>query len=428
MQLELEAVRAFAACCAVSPELARKQAEGCRVGPESFEDSGLGALYGFLSAQVERGERPDVIVAKRALQGLVKEKVLLDVLTTDSGHANTGPRLQQVYDAACRRQTLGVLASVAASLKDTTKPYQDAVSRLVDHLASNKAPEPVRTLQTDVTRFMERLDAMVRGGFQRVIPTGIPGLDKLIGGLQPTLTVIGGMEGVGKSALISAIVRNIAQAGVKVGVFSLEDEAGWLVDRFVAKGAGVALSTVLYGGLTGASQVSIGDATQHTWEISPNILVRDTPGMTTKEIVLSAKAMCEQGAKAIIVDHLGEIRIQRSDRHDLDIAEAVQDLRAISKRYTVPMVLVCHMKRREGLDKYSEPRSTDFAFSSSLEKMARVALGISLTKRDDYTRMRVSVLKQTNGAAGTFVDIPVEWRAAMADTFEIEQPKDAVPT
>ena len=106
------------------------------------------------------------------------------------------------------------------------------------------------------------------------------------------------------------------------------------------------------------------------------------------------------GVKAIVVDHLGEVRMARTERHDLDITECLQQLRALAKTYGVPVVVACHIRRRDGLLQQHAPVLTDFANSSGIERMARVAIALS---RPDEETLAVHVLKQTQGPSGITV-------------------------
>jgi hypothetical protein len=118
--------------------------------------------------------------------------------------------------------------------------------------------------------------------------------------------------------------------------------------------------------------------------------------------------------KAIFVDHLGEVRVNRTDRHDRDIGEALRELRAIADAHRVPIVVLCHVKRRDGVGE--EPRLTDFAFSADVERTARVALAIVKPGED---RQGIHVLKQTQGASGVVVRLRFNAPAAMTTNEEI---------
>jgi len=118
------------------------------------------------------------------------------------------------------------------------------------------------------------------------------------------------------------------------------------------------------------------------------------------------------GCKAVLLDHLGELRYPGGpgERFDLQIADALGQLRGLAKQYGVPVVVACHLRRREGLSITDEPKLTDFANSASIERMARVALGLSRSEG----RLRVSVLKQTNGQSGVSVELDLNEPAGIA--------------
>jgi hypothetical protein len=108
------------------------------------------------------------------------------------------------------------------------------------------------------------------------------------------------------------------------------------------------------------------------------------------------------------------MRLERSDRYDLDIADALAGLRDIAKRHQLPVVVASHVRRRQGLTVDDAPSLTDFANSSAPERMARVALGLSKVSGG----IRCSVLKQTNGPSGAEVGLKLVEHAAMVSNTE----------
>jgi replicative DNA helicase len=144
-----------------------------------------------------------------------------------------------------------------------------------------------------------------------------------------------------------------------------------------------------------------------------HILCDDRAPLSVADVVTTARRMVSQGAKAIFVDHLGEVKLERSERHDLDLGEALQSLRNLAKSSRVPVVVLSHLRRREGLNVDSEPRLTDFAFSSGIERMARVALGLWQGTRDGRDILQVTVMKQTQGKSGITVGLELDRTAGV---------------
>ncbi len=257
--------------------------------------------------------------------------------------------------------------------------------------------------------FLDALDQVQNGRKESVLATGIDALDFLVGGLQRTLTILGALPGVGKSALIAAIVRNLIARNVRVGLLSLEDEGEWVARRLLSEAALVPLFVLGKKPLGPHQMQRVGEASSNLHDHLKNLVCDDTSGMGVPEVLATARRMIAMGCKAILVDHLGEIRLDRTERHDLDIAHALQELRGLAKTYGVPVVVACHLRRREGLTPMDPPRLTDFAFSAAIERMARVALGLYRVKGNNGhpDAMGVALLKQTEGPSGFVFDLDV---------------------
>jgi len=213
------------------------------------------------------------------------------------------------------------------------------------------------------------------------------------------------------SALVAGVLRNLSSRGVVSGLLSLEDERLWLTRRLLAHAASVPVFVLANKPLARSQQERVLECAPTLHAMLGKVLCDDRPGLTSSEVVASARRMVARGAKAVLVDHLGEIRLERTDRHDLDISDALRDLRSLAKSHRVPVVVLTHLRRREGLTVTDEPRLTDFAFSSGVERMARVALGLYRSDRDD--ELRCAVLKQTQGVSGVSVTLRLAAQAGV---------------
>ncbi len=402
-KLEAQTLAALANAAAVDLPTALAALDAVQLAGEDFSEEPLRRVWAVMEPMLRDNRVPDMF-AVEALLGASANRALLSelFLSQDSGHPLERMRLMR--DLSDRRKALESLRRVAVVLQDTTQTFANAISEAGKALQGFEGKgEAARPGSEDVFALLDHLEQVQAGTREPVLRTGIEALDGVIGGLQPTLTIIGALPGVGKSAVLASILRNLGGNKVRCGLLSLEDERGWLTRRLLAEAAAVPLFVLANRPLTSAQKRRIDDTAQGVYDTLQNIIIDGRPALGVPEVVASAREMVTRyGAKAILVDHLGEIRLQRSDRHDLDIADALLQLRAIAKTYRVPVVVACHLKRREGLGIDSEPRLTDFAFSAAVERMARVALGLS---RNGENGLTVHVLKQTNGQAGVSVDL-----------------------
>lgn len=418
-KLELEALKALAGEASVSRESAVEALDETGACAEDCQSPEARTLWAAMEATLRGGQPLDAVSLLHRLPTLPRAFV---VEALDGPPGVAPQRLSLLRQESLRRQYIEALRQVARVVTDKSQPLANAVQEAGRLLASwQDETGCLRALDESMAALVADLEAAQQPGREPVLRTGLEALDAVVGGLQPTLTVIGALPGVGKSALVAGICRMLASRGVTVGVLSLEDERAWLVRRLMALAAAVPVF-VLANRPLGTNQLG------RVWDVAPDVqrllsrvLVDDRQGLTTAEVVASARRMVAKGAKAVFIDHLGEVRLERTDRHDLDISDCLRELRAVAKANRVPVVVLTHLRRREGLTTSDEPRLTDFAFSSGVERMARVALGLYRSDRED--QLLCAVLKQTQGVAGVTVKLNL---AAMAGVvIESEAPPAA---
>lgn len=398
MNLEVHALKSLVGAASVSTSDAAALVDELGIQPDDFGGSGPRAVYAALMASIRDGRTPDAVSLLATTRGNAPRELVVDVVTNAQlGHARQ--RMELVRESGARRKTAQALESLLDGIRNPAVSLSASLSEAQRVLNAFSAPGGgAKTQEGDLFEFIDVLEQVQLGHREPILPTGIEALDFMIGGLQRTLTIVGALPGVGKSALLASIVRNLAAQKARVGLLSLEDPRRWVTARLLAEASDVPLFVLGKRILTDEQKARVDAAGSVVYELLRHVVTDDTSGMTTADVVASARRMVAMGCKAILVDHLGEIRMERSDRHDLDIMDALQQLRAIAKVYSVPVVVACHLRRREGLNPDTSPRLNDFAFSASVERMARVALG--LYRVGDGALLGVSLLKQTEGPSG----------------------------
>jgi len=400
------------ATVSVSDALARLDRSG--VSESDFGDQRTRAVFAGVTAMLRNGRPLELVSLLAAIGKQAPRELVVDVLTNwELGVSE--PRLSTLREAGRRRALVASLRSLVA-LADSNASYASTYGEALRVLQGLDEPTAdLRTLDGELMGLIDEVQAVSEGRAPPTLTTGIDTLDEVIGGLQPTLTILGAEPGAGKSALMARIVRNIAERGVRVGVFSLEDQSRWMVRRMVAETSAVPVF-VLQNKPLGSHQLErFSTAAEAVHQLARNIVVEDRKGLTAKDIVATARVMvARHGVQAIFVDHLGEVRLpSRTERHDRDIGEVLRELRAIADVHKVPIVVLCHVKRRDGVGE--EPRLTDFAFSADVERTARVAMALVKPAED---KQGVHVLKQTSGKAGIAVWLHFNAPAAMSTNEE----------
>lgn len=327
----------------------------------------------------------------------------------------------QLKDMSVRRKIIEELKRAAIDARDFDKNPGALLSGLTNKMAGMaQSSGSIRTLQSYLDDITDEID-LKQESLEPILRTGIKVFDSSLGGLPPTLIVVGGLPGVGKSALIASLNNCMAVRGVKVGNFSLEDDGSWIGWRVLAHESGVNQFHLRFSQLNDVQLQKSGGGYAKLKGYAGNVLIKDgsETGMTPDEIILCANDMIlNHGVKFIIIDHLGEVLLPGNDI-SREVARCLSKLRGVANRHKVPVLVAAHFKRRDGLGPGDEPNISDFADSSGAERRARLALGLFREPGSDV--LKVAVLKNTLGKAGFVIELPFAGASAMIRAVEGDQ-------
>ena len=221
------------------------------------------------------------------------------------------------------------------------------------------------------------------------IPTGIPQLDKMLGGLQDGLFyVLSGRPSMGKSAVMLQYIQSAAtnamlkRAG-QVGVFSLEMSAEQLVKRRAAALSGIDGIKIRDGDLLGDEYEQVAAALGEiaTWPIT----WIDEGDLTLDQICQKSWQMKRSvtGLSIIFIDQLQLIPWREGGRTPNEVQELtyiVRRLRRLAKTLGIPVVLLHQINRGVEQRKDKRPTMSDLR-GAAVEDTADVVM---LLYRDEY--------------------------------------------
>ena len=254
----------------------------------------------------------------------------------------------------------------------------------------------------DLQRHPEKLKAALW-------PTGFRSLDAIVGGLRAGhLFTIAARPGVGKSAFVSSMTDSLAERGVPVGIFQLEDYGDAFADRTISRSGHI------------PSVLMRDDARWETWHWDAAakvvheraawpVYIDDQHGRTIGDLTGAMRRMArELGVKVFVLDNLAEVVIDGQDRGEerLDralgrIAKAFRD--AANALGAAPVLLV-HLNRDLEKAGGRPPRLSDIKNSGELEDASHVVALFSRQKDSDV--FTVDVAKNRNGPRG---EVELQW-------------------
>lgn len=215
---------------------------------EDFSNPEYGIIFRAIRYLVINHRPVDMFSIDQALEknapGQWKPETLVELrrhneFTVEDWQDISGP-VKVVKDLSTRRRAIALMVKLVGDLHDTSEDVGEVLAKIKD--AADAADTGTAewmdcgSVGLDTVQYVERRQK----GEIKVIPTGINGLDNLIGGFYAgELTVIGARPSVGKSAFGINIAMAAAVAGFKVGVVSCEMSAEGIGQRLLANTSGV---------------------------------------------------------------------------------------------------------------------------------------------------------------------------------------------
>ncbi len=197
------------------------------VKPEDFADPLHGRIFWACGELVAKGKRPNPVTLKNMFDqdGALKEiggaQYLIDLALSVVTVLGAEDFAHQVADLAGRRHTLDVLEKTKARLLDFTLDSSQLVAEAMHRLpqgmgGSSSRIRTKRQVREEIARYVDR-----PGIFY---PTGIPGLDKILGGgfYAGKLYGLGARFKAGKSALSGSISHALNERNTMHGLVALE--------------------------------------------------------------------------------------------------------------------------------------------------------------------------------------------------------------
>ena len=222
------------------------------------------------------------------------------------------------------------------------------------------------------------------------LPTGFHKLDALTSGWQPSdLIIIAARPGMGKTAFVLSMARNIAiDANFGVALFSLEMSSVQLITRLISSETGLP-----------SEKLRTGKLEQHEWE-QLNVKVKDlekaplyiddTPSLSIFDLRAKARRLSSQhGIKLIIIDYLQLMTAGGNGKgggnREQEISTISRNLKALAKELEVPVIALSQLSRAvETRGTSKRPLLSDLRESGAIEQDADI---VSFIYRPEYYKI-----------------------------------------
>jgi replicative DNA helicase len=246
------------------------------------------------------------------------------------------------------------------------------------------------TAQSLVMQAKKRIEEIAGKEGLSGVATGFHELDKLTSGWQPSdLIIIAARPGMGKTAFVLSMARNIAITyGHGVAVFSLEMASVQLITRLISSETGLS-----------SEKLRTGKLEKHEWEqlsIKVKDLERaplyidDTPSLSIFDLRAKARRLASQyGIRMIIIDYLQLMTAGGSGKNggnrEQEISTISRNLKALAKELNIPVIALSQLSRAvETRGSSKRPLLSDLRESGAIEQDADI---VSFIYRPEYYKI-----------------------------------------
>ena len=376
-------------------------------------------IFNAIRAILEKGQPLDVIILAEQLErdgklGQVGGLAYLGALAQNTpSAANIHRYASAVKDRSIERRLLAVgdqIRTLAMGRGDV-RAKLDETEELVWQLSeSRKNDSRVSPVGDVLTQAVEGIDERYnRDGEIMGLPTGYTDLDQKTCGLQRgDLIIVAGRPSMGKTALSLNIAENMAAAGAKGVIFSLEMGSVQLVNRLIA-GVGRIDSQRLRSG-----KLLDEDWSKLTYAVSKimamSLWIDETAAVTTADVRATARKASRAmgGLDFILIDYLQLMgsRSSKTENRATELSEISRALKALAKELNVPVIALSQLNRSLEQRPNKRPIMSDLRESGAIEQDADVIMFIyrdEVYNEDSMDKGTAEIIigKQRNGPIGT---------------------------
>ncbi|MCK9328077.1 MAG: replicative DNA helicase [Bacteroidales bacterium] len=411
--------RGFLACLMLRPESLIPASTDVR--QEYFESPDAGSIFGAISDLYADGKPIDEVTIVERLRtngtlalvgGAVAVSGVRGDTYTTAGFDEYKRLILRDYRVSRIRRAAEQIALRANEPIDDASELSDYAARVVFDAIGDEDESAPKHISESVGDVAREIHAFVSGeGRSVLIPTGVHGIDNIIGGVAPgQMIILAARPSVGKSALATLFAENFAiDSGAPVIIFSLEMPASAIVKRMIFGRACVKQDIYRNGGLRTKDLAMIAEVGE---ELSKaGIVIDDSSTLTLSRLRTIARTMVKKHkAKVIIVDYLQLMDGDGNrESRQVEVSRISRGLKSIARDLNVAVIALSQLNRQVEHREDQMPKLADLRESGSLEQDADIVMLLQRQTlppktEDDQDRRGeaiIAIAKHRNGPTGS---------------------------
>lgn len=347
----------------------------------------------------------------------------LAMLDANAIVANARSHAVAIHEAWRRRQMVHLCEKLAGQGRigvDGVQDWLDGAMRAIALIANDNPARPIETNEQTLKRLIGEVFDIPdpgQGGEGSVVsgfPTGIYGLDRILGGLHKgAKTTVAGTTGAGKTTMGLQFAFQLAHRKAAVAVFSTEVKRDELLMRQLAAEAKISFRRIKDRRLSAADRFNLLEAKERIDALP--IRIDETARMSADDIATKTKKLVDEMRMlhgvplvAIVVDYVQRLEPPRhllqKERHE-QIAYNTKRLKLLAQELDIAVIELAQAKALERGRKVEKPDASNcIADSSQIAKEADNIIVLAAenegTEEDPRIEVTAYVVKQRSGAKG----------------------------
>lgn len=339
-----------------------------KLKPEMFSTEFCQDAFAEMLAMYDRGENINIISLSQALEN---HKWDQEMIAADlKGCVTIAPvsiAITSYADAVVKdwraRETKKLFQEVSLRPCDIDNSIAEVLTKL----------EEIQENKTVRSKTMKQIVAENKGNYfnERVgdglIKTGFYHTDDCLGGLEGgDITAIGARPGVGKSAIVTQMIGQMAEKDYNIGYYNLEMNESQVYERFVSRMSEIGLTRVR------RAKTFLGGEQEAFEKANDKLSGYNITISTGTKSVSEIRAECRyQRYDVIVIDYLQLIKADRrfSNRAS-EVGDISKAIKALAMELHVPIILLSQLNRASESRETKEPTMAELRESGDIEQDA----------------------------------------------------------
>lgn len=339
-----------------------------KLKPEMFASEFCQDCYAEMLAMYDRGESINTVSLSMILENHKWEpEFIADELKNCVVAAPTSTMLKSYADVIVKdyraRTAKELFQHVSFAPKDIDNTISEVLARF-EELQGN-----IKTRSKSLKQIVKdnKENYFNENVGKNLVKTGFYKLDDCLGGLEGgDVTVIGARPGVGKSAIVTQMIGQMAKNGYRIGYFNLEMNESQVYERFVSRLAKLSLTRVRRAkSFLGGEKEAFDKAND---EMAGYDVIISTGSKSVSEIRAESR---HQQFDVIIIDYLQLIKAdKRYANRASEVGDISKAIKALAMELHVPIILLSQLNRVSELKETKEPTMAELRESGDIEQDA----------------------------------------------------------